>query len=255
MERLGGYLRELQVRLDPTRMSARGVTLELVVHAIEDTNENAAGGFLAREPAEWTVRAIGRIASVDDLRHAVTARREGFAVLVGDVADVREAGAVGRGMAHRLNGEVVSLRISKQFGADTVTVAQHVRIALEDVRKVLPKGVALKTVYDQSTLVHSSLQSVAKSIGAALVIGVLLLLGDVRAAFLVVLTLPLADALERRWVGNADSLSEMGQPSDGYRRTPPGARQSASTSPPPGRPGCLRTRSARRRGPRPARGR
>ena len=52
-----------------------------------------------------------------------------------------------------------------------------------------------------------------------------------------------------------NQLDEMGQPSDGYRRMPPGARRSASTLPPPGRPGCLRTRSARRRGPRPARGR
>ncbi len=64
-----------------------------------------------------------------------------------------------------------------------------------------------------------------------------------------------AGARRCRWVGNADSLSGIGQPSDGFRRMQPGARRSASTSPPPGRRGCLRTRSARRRGPRPARGR
>ena len=63
VERLGGYLRQFQVQLDPERMSARGVSLDEVLHAVEESNLNASGGFVAQGPMEWTVRAVGRAAT------------------------------------------------------------------------------------------------------------------------------------------------------------------------------------------------
>ena len=54
VERLGGYLRQYQVLLDPDRLVARGVTLDEVLHAVEGSNQNAAGGFFARGPVEWS---------------------------------------------------------------------------------------------------------------------------------------------------------------------------------------------------------
>src|SRR5215467_13887629 len=60
IERLGGYLRQFQVQLDPERMAARGVTLDEVMHAVEGANLNAAGGFVTEGSMEWTVRAVGR---------------------------------------------------------------------------------------------------------------------------------------------------------------------------------------------------
>jgi cobalt-zinc-cadmium resistance protein CzcA len=119
-------------------------------------------------------------------------------VLLGDVADIREAPAVRRGVAHRLAGEVVSVRVAKQFGADTVTVAEGVRRAVEDLRRGLPPGVVLRTVYDQSALVSSALGGVGRAIlvgGAFVVLVILLLLGNVRAALIVTLTIPLSIAL------------------------------------------------------------
>jgi cobalt-zinc-cadmium resistance protein CzcA len=209
VERLGGYLRQFQVQIDPDRMSARGVTLADVLHAVEGANLNSAGGFVVQGPMEWTVRAVARAETVDDLRGTVVAMRGATPVLLGDVADVREAPAVRRGIAHRLRGEVVSCRIAKQFGADTMAVAAGVRRAIEEIRGGLPAGVELRIVYDQSELVGSALGGVARAVlvGAALVVGVLFgLLGDLRAALLVTLTIPLSIALagvllERAGVG------------------------------------------------------
>ena len=124
VERLGGHLRQYQVQLDPDRASGRGVTLEEVIHALEGANENAAAGIVVQGSMEWTVRAVGRIASLDDLRNTVVTVRGTTPVLLGDVATVVEAPAVRRGIAHRLKGEVVSCRVTKQFGADTVVVAR-----------------------------------------------------------------------------------------------------------------------------------
>ncbi len=198
IERLGGYLRQFQVQLDPERMSARGITLDQVEHAVQGSNINASGGFVTEGSMEWTVRAVGRANNVEDLRSTVVAIKGKTPVLLGDVADVREAPAVRRGIAHRLNGEVVSCRVIKQFGSDTVKVSAGIRKALEDIGKTLPEGVQLRPVYDQSELIGSSLGGVERAIliGAVLVILVLfLLLGDLRAALIVTLTLPLSIAL------------------------------------------------------------
>jgi cobalt-zinc-cadmium resistance protein CzcA len=199
VERLGGYLREFQVQIDPERMAARGVTLDELVHAVDGANVSAAGGFVTQGQMEWSVRANGRAESVEALRSTVVAIRGGTPVLIGDVADVREAPAVRRGLAHRLAGEVVSCRVVKQFGADTTKVAAGIRAAIADLTPGLRKrGVDIRIVYDQSELVESALGGVGRAVllGAGLVAMVLfLLLGNVRAALLVTLTLPLSLAL------------------------------------------------------------
>jgi cobalt-zinc-cadmium resistance protein CzcA len=198
VERLGGYLRQFQVQLDPDRMSARGITLDEVLHAVEGSNVNAAGGFVVDGPMEWSVRAVGRAQTVEDLRSTVVVVKGSTPVLLGDVTDVREAPAVRRGIAHRLRGEVVSCRVVKQFGSDTVKVAAGIRRAVADLDRGLPPGVHLRIVYDQSELVRSALSGVGRAVamGAILVVVVLFaLLGDFRAALLVTLTIPLSLAL------------------------------------------------------------
>src|SRR5512134_3318260 len=106
VERLGGYLRQFQVQLDPDRLTARGVTLDDVLHAVEGSNVNASGGIVTQGSMEWTVRAIGRARTVEDLRNTVVAIRGSTPVLLGDVTEIREAPSLRRGIAHRLRGEV-----------------------------------------------------------------------------------------------------------------------------------------------------
>lgn len=208
VERLGGYLRELQVQVDPERMTARGITLDEVMHAAEGASKNAAGGVVTEGSVEWTVRAIGQVQTVEDLRGTVVAVRGGTPVLLGDVADVVEAAAVRRGIAHRLAGEVVSCRVTKQFGSDTVTVAGGVRAALADIERTLPEGVHAKVVYDQSVLVDSALGGVTRAVGVGALFVVLVLfalLGDLRAAAIVTLTIPLSVALSGLFLREVDA--------------------------------------------------
>jgi cobalt-zinc-cadmium resistance protein CzcA len=198
VERLGGHLKEYQILLDPERMVARRVSLEDVLHAASLSGRNSAGGFLERGETEWTVRAIGRISSVDELRRSLVVDRAGVPVLLGDVAEVREGGAVRRGVAHKLIGEVVSLRVVKQFGTDTVALSHAVRASLVEIGKSMPAGVRITVDYDQGQVVEESLRGLTKSIaiGAALVVLVIgLLLGDLRAAAIVTLTIPASIAM------------------------------------------------------------
>ena len=89
VDRLGGYLRQYQVQLDPERMAARDVTLDEVLHAVDGANVNAAGGFVVQGATEWTVRGVGRVTSPEELRETVVAIRGTIPVLLGDVAEVR----------------------------------------------------------------------------------------------------------------------------------------------------------------------
>jgi heavy metal efflux system protein len=197
VEVLGGHLRQFQVQLDPERMAALGVSLSEVLAAVERSNENAAGGFVTQGPIEWTVRAVGRAANVGDLRATVVAVRENTPVLLGEVAEVRVAPAVRRGMAHGLGSEIVSCRVTKQFGADTMAVSRGVRAAVADLAKSLPRGVRVRVLYDQADLVSSALGGVGRAVllGAVLVVAVLFVLGNLRAALIVTVTLPLSIAL------------------------------------------------------------
>jgi cobalt-zinc-cadmium resistance protein CzcA len=198
VERLGGYLRQFQVQLDPDRMAARSVSLDDLLHAVEESNLNASGGIVTQGSIEWTVRALGRAQTVDDLQRTVVTTRGNVPVLLGDVADIREAAAVRRGVAHRLKGEVVSARVIKQFGSDTVTVAAGIRRAVDEIRRGLPEGVQLRIVYDQSELVSSALGGVGRAVllgGLFVVLVIIALLGNTRAALIVTCTIPLSVAL------------------------------------------------------------
>lgn len=197
VEKLGGHLKEFQILLDPDRMLARNVTFGTVHEAIKKSNHNSSGGILTRGETEWNVRAIGRVASVDELRRTVVDRKDNIPILLGDVADVREGGAFRRGIAHRTAGEIVSLRIIKQFGANTTELSTSVRDAVAEIQPTLPDGVRLVIDYDQAEVIEHSLRGLGKAIliGAILVVFVIgLLLGDLRAAALVTITIPVSMA-------------------------------------------------------------
>ncbi|HKB16292.1 MAG TPA: efflux RND transporter permease subunit, partial [Planctomycetota bacterium] len=166
-----------------------------VLHAVREAGANVPGGFLLQGATEATVRMVARPSGTEDLRQVLVAGRGGVPVLLGDVADVREGPAIRRGIAHRLQGEVVSCRVVKQFGTDTVEVAAGVRRVVDELRGVLPRGVHARVVYDQSDLVREALSGVTRAIllGAGFVVAVVLaLLGNLRAALLVVLVLPVS---------------------------------------------------------------
>ena len=216
VERLGGMLRQYQVQLDSNRMRALGIGLDEVLAAVRASNENAPGGVVSMGETELTVRSLGRIESLEDLRRSVITVRHGTPVTVTDVAEVVQGGAVRRGLARAGGREVVSSRVIKQVGADTVDVTRAVRAALEDAQNTLPAGVRVRTVYDQSELIEHALGSVQRAIlvGAVLVVVVLfVLLGDARSALIVTVTLPLSVVLAgiaMRWFGAGINTMTLG---------------------------------------------
>ena len=193
---LGGAVRAFEVVPDNTALNARGVTLAGLREALEANNRNDGAGRLRDGEEALVVRAEGAIRDLEDVRAIVVAVRDGQPVRVGDLADVRVGsltryGAVtASGEAETVQGLVLGLR-----GANARQVVEGVRTRLAEIEKTLPKGVSIRPFYDRGSLVDRAVNTVAKALTEAVVLVVVLLLlflGNLRAALVVALILPLS---------------------------------------------------------------
>ncbi|MEO1767047.1 efflux RND transporter permease subunit [Thiobacter aerophilum] len=193
---LGGYARAFEVAVDPVRLSARGVSMAELEAALVNNNRNDGAGRLHDGEEVLVVRAEGAVRTLADLAAIVVTRRDGQVVRVGDVATVRVGsltryGAVTRdGRGQAAQGLVLGLR-----GANARQVVQGVRAKLKEIERSLPPGVRIEVFYDRGHLVERAVGTVARALAEAIVLVLVLLLlflGNLRAALVVALTLPLA---------------------------------------------------------------
>ncbi|MFZ5512395.1 MAG: efflux RND transporter permease subunit [Pseudomonadota bacterium] len=192
---LGGLARSFEVVPDPAALAARGVSLAALREALEGNNRNDGAGRLREGEETLVVRTEGAIRSLDDVRAIVVAGRNGV-VRVGDVAQVR-VGSLTRygtvtesGQGEAVQGLVLGLR-----GANAQQVVAGVRAKLAEIQKTLPAGTTIEPFYDRGNLVERAVATVTKALGEAIVLVLVLLLlflGNLRAALVVALMLPLS---------------------------------------------------------------
>ncbi|MBL8495448.1 MAG: efflux RND transporter permease subunit [Rhodocyclaceae bacterium] len=193
---LGGEVRSFEVVPDLAALAARGVAISKLRAALESNNRNDGAGRLTAGEETLLVRTEGSVRTEEDLRQIVIERRDSGPVRVGDVAQVRigsltRYGTVtqdGRGEA--VEGLVLGLR-----GANARQVVDSVRAKLAELAPSLPPGVTTQVFYDRGSLVERAVGTVSKALGEAIVLVLVLLvlfLGNLRAALVVALILPLA---------------------------------------------------------------
>ena len=192
---IGGHVLQYQIRVNPDALLGYGLSLEDLVEAVRENNENVGGQFLVIGAEESLVRGLGLLESLEDIRRIPIKVRDGVAVTLTDVAEVAYGNEIRRGVVTR-NGEkeVVSGMVLKLFGENTSEVIERLYQKVEVVRASLPEGVSLVPYYEQAELVAQATWTVKKALaeGAILVVLVLLLfLGNLRTALIVTLSLPL----------------------------------------------------------------
>jgi cobalt-zinc-cadmium resistance protein CzcA len=194
VDTIGGYKKEIHVEFLPQRLERLGVTLEEVLLALDSLGQNFGGGYIERNDRQIIVRTNGVIDDLDAIR-AMPVRLNvyGGPVRLDRIARVR-AGALQRTGAATYNGEETVLgTVLMLLGANSREVALAAREAADEVQ--LPADVELVAVYSRDYLVNSTIRTVLVNLGegAALVVVVLLLiLGNVRAALIVSLAIPLS---------------------------------------------------------------
>ncbi len=192
---IGGFARQIHITPDPAKLVALGFTLHDVVAAVAANNQNVGAGYIERNGQQFLVRAPGQVADLDAIRDIVLDRRDGVPIRVRDVADVAEGPELRNGAATQNGREVVLGTVFMLIGSNSREVAQASAAKLAEANKSLPPGLSANPVYDRTTLVDSTIKTVAKNLveGALLVIVVLfLLLGNIRAALITAAVIPLA---------------------------------------------------------------
>ncbi len=190
----GGLTRQYQVEVNPSALLRYGLTLRDVFERLRENNENFGGGYIEHGSEQYNVRGLGRAAGIEDLQKIVVLSRAGTPVLLREVANVKLGPMPRQGATTRDGrGEAVSGMVIMLKGENGKNVIERVKARLASLR--LPDGVKIRPFYDQSEVIDGTIATVRRNLleGGLLVMVVLFVfLGNVRAAVLVALVIPLS---------------------------------------------------------------
>jgi len=215
---IGGFEREYQVAPNINQLLAYKITIDEVVKALKRNNINTGAGYIERNGEQWLVRSPGQLSRLEDIANVVVAKRDDAPVRIKDVAKVFYGKELRTGAATKDGNEVVLGTAFMLLGENSRVVSQAVAKQLSVINNSLPDGVSAVALYNRTTLVDKTIATVQKNLfeGAVLVIAVLFaLLGNIRAAFIVALVIPLSmlfaitGMVNQRVSGNLMSLGAI----------------------------------------------
>ena len=202
----GGITREYQIRIDPDKLIAYGLSLAQVEQQLTNSNANAGGSFIEQGAQQINVRAVGLVRNVTDIEKTVLKTQNGTALRVKDIAVVEQGpkirlGQIGKAI-HRTDGvvaddnDVVEGIVFMRKGADTATTLEGIHATVRQLNgQILPQGVKIVSYLDRDDLVHFTTHTVLHNLTEGMILVVIILLiflGDVRGALIVSLTIPFA---------------------------------------------------------------
>ncbi len=209
----GGQTKQFQIVVDPAVLQQYGLTLHDIALRVQENNSNFGGGYIEHASEQYTLLGSGRATSTDDLGNIVLMAKQGAAVLVRDVAEVRVGAAPPQGATLR-NGETVSGTVIMLKGENGKALIERIKTKIASLH--LPQGIKIVPFYDQSFVIDGTLHTVEKNLfeGFILVTVVLLLfLGNIRAAIITASIIPfsmLISFLGMRLYGVSANLMSLG---------------------------------------------
>ena len=215
---IGGYKKQFHVTPYPDRLIAYGLGMNDVIKAIQENNSNVGAGYVERNGKQYLIRSPGQVKNLEEIRKIVVKSNEGIPVYIENVADVILGEELRTGAATSNGEEIVLGTVLMLMGENSRTVSHSVAEKIKEINETLPKGVIAQPLYDRTILVDATIETVKKNLfeGALLVILVLfLLLGNIRAAILTALVIPLSmlftitGMVESKISGNLMSLGAI----------------------------------------------
>ena len=194
----GGLTKEYHVEVDPFRLKGHGLTLNQLVTALSNANQNVGGQRLTMGEQSFDVRALGLFHSLTDIREVVIAEQHGTPVRVRDVADVSVGHAPRLGIVGKdLTPDIVQGTVLMRYGGDSLKTLDNVHEKVDQIANyhILPPGMRIETYYDRANLVELTTHTVIENLLVGMVLVALVLwlfLGHGRAALITALNIPLA---------------------------------------------------------------
>lgn len=194
---VGGYQKEYQVEIDPTKLQAFDLSISDIKEAIRLSNEDVGGRVIELAEHEYAVRGRGYITNKEMIEQVVVGTdQKGTPILIRDIGRVQIGGNIRRGLAE-LNGEgeVVGGIVVMRFGEDTAKVIDRVKEKIKEMQPTFPPGVKLVTTYDRSTLIRHSVETLSEALIEEIIIVslvILIFLFHFRSTLVSIITLPIA---------------------------------------------------------------
>jgi len=192
---LGGMVKQYQVKVNPDKLRAFGIPLSHIQMAIKRGNQEIGASVVEMAEAEYMVRATGYIKNADDLGNIPLGVNEnGTPLLLKNIAEIGVGPQMRRGIAE-LNGEgeVVGGIIVMRFGENAKKTIEGVKAKLEELKKGLPDGVEIVTVYDRSELIERAVSNLGfkllEELGVVALVCIAFLL-HVRSSLVAIFSLP-----------------------------------------------------------------
>jgi cobalt-zinc-cadmium resistance protein CzcA len=202
----GGPTKEYQIKLDPEKLVAYGLSISQVEQQVAANNTNGGGSFIEEGTQQINVQSLGLYTTVQDIENTVVKTVNGAAIHIRDIATVSQGpkirlGQIGRA-AHLPNGTIVDNPdtvegiVLLQKGDDSDPVLQGIHDEVNKLNNgILPKGVKIIPFLDRSDLVKFTVETVEHNLTAGIILVSIILflfLGNVRGAIIVALTIPFA---------------------------------------------------------------
>ena len=193
---IGGFERQYHIEPDPNLMAKYGLHFGDIERAIEKVNKNAGGGYIEQTADQFIVQASGLFESLEDIKDVPVKTLGNLRVIsISDIATVGFGKELRTGAALYNGSEVVLGTVLMLLGENSREVSLRAAEQIEKIKKGLPKGYHIKTLYNRSDLVNATLGTVKHNLitGAALVIIILfLLVGNLRAALITAIVIPIS---------------------------------------------------------------
>lgn len=187
--------REIFVEVDPLKMEAYNLSVEMIGGILQAENINIPSGNIEMGSIDYQLKIEGEFSSSDQIEELVIGNFNGQTIYLKDVANVRDT-IRDMKIEELVNGKkAIRLIVMKQSGANTVKVAKEVRETISKIQKDLPPDVKIEPIFDSSTFISQSISNLSQTLLYALIfviIVVLFFLGRWRATFIVVLTIPIS---------------------------------------------------------------
>lgn len=196
---VGGQVRQYQINVNPHALAAQNLSMEAVINAVRQGNNDVGGRLLELSGREYMVRGRGYVKSIADLEQLVLKSEGGTPVTVKDVATVTLGPEMRRGIADLDGkGDVVGGIVVMRSGENALNVIERVKLRLEELKPSLPPGVEVVTTYDRSSLISGAIDTVKwKLIEEIVVVSLIILifLWHVPSAIVPIVTIPVSVAL------------------------------------------------------------
>jgi HME family heavy-metal exporter len=197
---IGGELPEYRIDVQQDRLALLGVSIPEVADAARAAHSTATAGYMENVgQQELPIRQVARVTSVEDIRRTLVANRDGVAVTIGDVADVRLAPARKRGTAADRAISAVVVSVQKSPGTNTLELTRQIDRVLDGAEKAMPAGITLnRDPFRASRFIERSVNNVVRVlIEACIIVAVILILFllNVRATIVTLTALPLSLAV------------------------------------------------------------